>query len=85
MVKASRVKEKMWKCTLTAAVYENEGHEGSPGHARNCSATTSALVGAGLGDSCALVTDGRFPGATHCPRIGYATPEAALRGCHGGS
>lgn len=41
---------------------------------------TSALMGAGLGDSCALVTDGRFSGATHGPAIGYVTPEAARGG-----
>ena len=41
---------------------------------------TSALMGAGLGTSCALVTDGRFSGATHGPAIGYVTPEAARGG-----
>jgi dihydroxy-acid dehydratase len=41
---------------------------------------TSALMGAGLGASCALVTDGRFSGATHGPAIGYVTPEAARGG-----
>ena len=41
---------------------------------------TSALMGAGLGNSCALVTDGRFSGATHGPAIGYVTPEAARGG-----
>jgi len=41
---------------------------------------TSALVGAGLGGTCALVTDGRFPSATHGPAIGYVTPEAARGG-----
>ena len=75
VVKASRVTEKMWKCTMTAAVYENEGHEGSPGHARN--AWHDLRARGGLGDSCALVTDGKFFGATHRPAIGYVTPEAA--------
>ena len=37
-------------------------------------------MGAGLGNSCALVTDGRFSGATHGPAIGYVTPEAARDG-----
>ena len=37
-------------------------------------------MGAGFGDSCALVTDGRFSGATHGPAIGYVTPEAARGG-----
>ena len=41
---------------------------------------TSALMGAGLGSTCALVTDGRFSGATHGPAIGYVTPEAARGG-----
>lgn len=41
---------------------------------------TSALMGAELGDSCALVIDGRFSGATHGPAIGYVTPEAARGG-----
>jgi dihydroxy-acid dehydratase len=41
---------------------------------------TSALMGAGLGETCALVTDGRFSGATHGPAIGYVTPEAARGG-----
>jgi dihydroxy-acid dehydratase len=41
---------------------------------------TSALMGAGLGETCALVTDGRFSGATHGPAIGYLTPEAARGG-----
>jgi len=36
--------------------------------------------GGGLGTSCALVTDGRFSGATHGPAIGYVTPEAARGG-----
>ena len=41
---------------------------------------TSAVMGAGLGNSCALVTDGRFSGATHGLAIGYVTPEAARGG-----
>jgi dihydroxy-acid dehydratase len=40
-------------------------------------------MGAGLGHSCALVTDGRFSGATHGPAIGYVTPEAARGGVIG--
>jgi dihydroxy-acid dehydratase len=43
-------------------------------------AVTGALVGAGLGDSVALVTDGRFSGATHGFMIAHVTPEAALGG-----
>ena len=41
---------------------------------------TSAVMGAGLGECCALVTDGRFSGATHGPAIGYVSPEAARGG-----
>ena len=41
---------------------------------------TSALVGMGLDESCALVTDGRFSGATHGPAIGYVSPEAVCGG-----
>ena len=41
---------------------------------------TSAVMGSGLGASCALVTDGRFSGATHGLAIGYVTPEAARGG-----
>jgi dihydroxy-acid dehydratase len=37
---------------------------------------TSAIIGAGLGDSVALVTDGRFSGATHGFVVGHVTPEA---------
>ena len=61
-------------------VIRNEGTRGGPGM-REMLGATSALMGAGLGDSCALVTDGRFSGATHGPAIGYVTPEAARGGC----
>ena len=57
----------------------NEGTKGGPGM-REMLGATSALMGAGLGNSCALVTDGRFSGATHGPAIGYVTPEAARGG-----
>ena len=43
-------------------------------------AVTAALVGAGLGDSVALMTDGRFSGATHGLMIGHVAPEAAVGG-----
>jgi dihydroxy-acid dehydratase len=43
-------------------------------------AVTAALVGQGLGDSIALITDGRFSGATHGLMVGHVAPEAA----HGG-
>ena len=45
-----------------------------------CSAVTAALVGQGLGDSVALVTDGRFSGATHGFMVGHVAPEAAVGG-----
>jgi dihydroxy-acid dehydratase len=41
---------------------------------------TAALVGEGLGDSVALITDGRFSGGTHGLMIGHIAPEAALGG-----
>jgi dihydroxy-acid dehydratase len=63
----------------TCIVIRNEGTKGSPGM-REMLGATSALIGAGLGESCALVTDGRFSGATHGPAIGYVTPEAARGG-----
>ena len=63
----------------TCLVIRNEGPRGGPGM-REMLGATSALMGAGLGSSCALVTDGRFSGATHGPAIGYVTPEAARGG-----
>lgn len=63
----------------TCVVIRNEGTKGGPGM-REMLGATSALMGAGLGRSCALVTDGRFSGATHGPAIGYVTPEAARGG-----
>jgi dihydroxy-acid dehydratase len=63
----------------TCVIIRNEGTKGGPGM-REMLGATSALMGAGLGDSCALVTDGRFSGATHGPAIGYVTPEAARGG-----
>ena len=63
----------------TCVVIRNEGTKGGPGM-REMLGATSALMGAGLGNSCALVTDGRFSGATHGPAIGYVTPEAARDG-----
>jgi dihydroxy-acid dehydratase len=41
---------------------------------------TGAIVGAGLGDSVALITDGRFSGATHGLMVGHVAPEAAMGG-----
>ena len=63
----------------SCVIIRNEGTKGGPGM-REMLGATSALMGAGLGETCALVTDGRFSGATHGPAIGYVTPEAARGG-----
>jgi dihydroxy-acid dehydratase len=60
-------------------VIRYEGPMGGPGM-REMLGVTAALVGAGLGDSVALLTDGRFSGATHGLMAGHVAPEAA----HGG-
>ena len=60
-------------------VIRYEGPKGGPGM-REMLAVTAALVGAGLGDSVALITDGRFSGATHGLMAGHASPEAANGG-----
>jgi dihydroxy-acid dehydratase len=52
-----------------------EGPRGGPGM-REMLGVTAALIGAGLGDDVALVTDGRFSGATHGLMVGHVTPEA---------
>jgi dihydroxy-acid dehydratase len=56
-------------------VVRYEGPAGGPGM-RELLAATASIVGAGLGDTVALVTDGRFSGATRGLMIGYVTPEA---------
>src|SRR5208283_3437137 len=60
-------------------VIRYEGPRGGPGM-REMLAVTAALVGAGLGDSVALLTDGRFSGATHGLMAGDVAPEAACGG-----
>jgi dihydroxy-acid dehydratase len=60
-------------------VIRNEGPAGGPGM-REMLAVTAALVGRGLGGSVALVTDGRFSGATHGFMVGHVAPEAARGG-----
>lgn len=60
-------------------VIRYEGPRGGPGM-REMLAVTAALVGAGLGDSVALLTDGRFSGATHGLMAGHLAPEAAMGG-----
>ena len=56
-----------------------EGPRGGPGM-REMLAVTAAIVGAGLGDSVALITDGRFSGATRGLMVGHVAPEAAVGG-----
>jgi dihydroxy-acid dehydratase len=60
-------------------VIRYEGPAGGPGM-REMLAVTAALVGEGLGESVALVTDGRFSGATHGLMVGHISPEAARGG-----
>jgi dihydroxy-acid dehydratase len=60
-------------------VIRNEGPKGGPGM-REMLGVTAALVGEGLGGSVALLTDGRFSGATRGLMLGHVSPEAALGG-----
>src|SRR5713101_3902747 len=60
-------------------VIRNEGPKGGPGM-REMLSVTAAIVGEGLGESVALLTDGRFSGATRGLMIGHVAPEAALGG-----
>jgi len=60
-------------------VIRQEGPKGGPGM-REMLGVTAAIVGAGLGDAVALVTDGRFSGATHGLMAGHVAPEAAAGG-----
>jgi dihydroxy-acid dehydratase len=60
-------------------VIRYEGPKGGPGM-REMLGVTAALMGEGLGDSVALMTDGRFSGATHGLMAGHVAPEAAVGG-----
>lgn len=60
-------------------VIKNEGPQGGPGM-REMLTATAALVGMGYAESVALVTDGRFSGATRGPCIGHVSPETSGRG-----
>jgi dihydroxy-acid dehydratase len=60
-------------------VIRYEGPKGGPGM-REMLAVTGALVGQGIGDKIALITDGRFSGATHGLMVGHVAPEAANGG-----
>jgi dihydroxy-acid dehydratase len=65
--------------TGDVVVIRYEGPKGGPGM-REMLAVTGAIMGAGLGDSVALVTDGRFSGATRGVMVGHVAPEAASGG-----
>jgi dihydroxy-acid dehydratase len=60
-------------------VIRYEGPKGGPGM-REMLAPTSAIIGAGLGDAVALITDGRFSGGTYGMVVGHVAPEAAVGG-----
>jgi dihydroxy-acid dehydratase len=60
-------------------VIRYEGPKGGPGM-REMLAVTASVMGMGLGESVALITDGRFSGGTHGPCIGHISPEAAEGG-----
>ncbi len=72
-VKAQRIK------AGDVVVIRYEGPAGGPGM-REMLGVTAALVGEGLGESVALLTDGRFSGGTHGLMLGHVAPEAALGG-----
>ena len=63
-------------------VVRYEGPKGGPGM-REMLAPTSAIIGAGLGESVGLITDGRFSGGTHGLVVGHVAPEAAVGGAIG--
>jgi dihydroxy-acid dehydratase len=60
-------------------VIRYEGPKGGPGM-REMLSPTSAIMGKGLGDQVALITDGRFSGGSHGFVVGHVTPEAAIGG-----
>jgi dihydroxy-acid dehydratase len=60
-------------------VIRNEGPRGGPGM-REMLSPTGAIVGRGLGDKVALITDGRFSGGSHGFVVGHISPEAAVGG-----
>ena len=60
-------------------VIRYEGPKGGPGM-QEMLAPTTAIKGVGLGDTCALITDGRFSGGTAGASIGHVSPEAAVGG-----
>mgnify|MGYP002644768294 CR=1 FL=1 len=60
-------------------VIRYEGPKGGPGM-REMHASMTAMVGMGLAETCAMITDGRFSGATRGPCVGHISPEAAVGG-----
>jgi dihydroxy-acid dehydratase len=66
-------------CAGDVIVIRYEGPKGGPGM-REMLAPTSAIIGAGLGDSVGLITDGRFSGGTYGMVVGHVAPEAAAGG-----
>ena len=69
-------------CAGDVVVIRYEGPKGGPGM-REMLNPTSAIMGMGLGSSVALITDGRFSGATRGACIGHVSPEAASGGAIG--
>ena len=65
--------------TGSVIIIRNEGPRGGPGM-REMLGVTALIYGQGLGEKVALITDGRFSGATRGMCIGYAGPEAAVGG-----
>lgn len=63
----------------TVIVIKYEGPKGGPGM-REMLSTTALIMGRRMDEDCALVTDGRFSGATHGPCVGHVSPEAASGG-----
>jgi len=63
----------------TVIVIKNEGPVGGPGM-REMLSPTSAIMGQGLGNDVALITDGRFSGGSHGFVVGHISPEAAIGG-----
>ncbi len=63
----------------TVIVISYEGPKGGPGM-REMLSTTALIMGRGMDEDCALITDGRFSGATHGPCVGHISPEAASGG-----
>ncbi len=77
-----KTKETTGKSRLDSKVQSWTGWTGRPGM-REMLAPTSAIIGAGLGDSVALITDGRFSGGTYGMCVGHIAPEAAVGGAIG--